>query len=261
MSQVVLANYDSERQLFAELLVPSSPKRILLFQGESGIGKSTLLRSCAELIPASAKFIPIELRGAAVSISEIFYRFAGRLDWTQLENFCHQLVAMEPAVATTLDRNHLTGIRNQINITLSSQGLIDRSERIAALTEALFRDLESLHNLVVLTFDTFDNASTEASEWLSGPLLERMARTKNARVVIAGKTVPNINNIEWGAFCEIRMLSGIVAADPWLAIIEKLRKIIPHHSGGGWMSGVCDALNGNPAKIMQVIEGLPTREQ
>lgn len=257
---VVIANYERERKLFAELLDLHSSKKILLFFGESGIGKSTLLRSLVELAPIDSKCVPIELRGAAVGVAEIFYRLAGRLDWAKLDSFCNQLVSMDPGIVTTIDRNSLIGIKNRINVSLYSRGLIDRSERIAALTESLFRDLEALKELVVLTFDTFDNASTEASEWLAGPLLERVTRATNVRVVIAGKVVPNINNIEWGTCCEIRELSGVIEADPWLFIAERLKKVIPHDSRSGWMSGVCAALNGNPAKIMQVIESLNSQE-
>lgn len=260
MTPVVIANYERERKLFADLLDSKSAKRILLFFGESGTGKSTLLRSLIEKIPTRTKCVPIELRGAAVGVAEIFYRLAGHLDWSQLSNFSIRLLSMQPEAVTAIDRNRLVGIKNRINVSLYSQGLIDRAERIAALTEALFEDIDSLGQLVLLTFDTFDNASTEASEWLAGPFLERVARANNVRVVIAGKFVPNDNNIEWGYCCDVRELTGIREADPWLVIIDELRKYIPHPSCSGWMSGVCAALNGNPAKIMQVIESLRSRE-
>lgn len=257
---LILANYEKEREIFAEFLLAGSAQKVLLLQGESGIGKSTLLRSFADLVPTGAKSVAIELRGAAVSVAEIFYRLAGGLDWKVLHNFGAQLAAAGSGITANIDRNSLTGIRNHINVSLHSQGIIDRSERIAVLTESIFRDLEALDHLIVMTFDTFDNASTEASEWLAGPLLGRVARVKNVRVVIAGKEVPSINNIEWGSCCKSLALSGISDVGPWLAVAARLRKVIPHDSGSGWMAGVCAALKGNPAKIMQVIEGLSSQE-
>jgi energy-coupling factor transporter ATP-binding protein EcfA2 len=260
MPSIVIANYERERELFAELLASDPPHRILLFSGESGVGKSTLLRSCVELVPINIRCIPIELRGAAVGVAEIFYRLGGHIGWNRLENFQRKLFSLEPGAIVQTGKNWLAGIQNQINVSLYSHNLVDRSDRTAALTEALFNDLANSRQLVVLTFDTFDAANTEASEWLAGPLLERVARAKTTRVVIAGQTVPNVNNIEWGTCCELRNLTGIADHNHWLPIVDKLKRLIPHDPQLSWLSGVCDALRGNPAKIMQVIEGLPLRK-
>jgi hypothetical protein len=257
---IVIANYETERRLFAELCNPGSPIRILLLHGESGVGKSTVLRSCMEVLPQHVLCVPIELRGTAVSVAEIFYRLGGHLGWGKLVAFRRQLAAIDGRPSTRVSKNLIVGFRNRINVTLYSLGLLERSERIAALTEALFEDLELSSRIVVLAFDTFDTAGTETSEWLAGPLLHRVARTESMRAVVAGQIVPDNNNIEWGGCCELRRLAGFTNPDHWFPIVQKLGKVLPHDPRLRWLAGVCDALKGNPAKIMQVIEGLPSRE-
>jgi energy-coupling factor transporter ATP-binding protein EcfA2 len=259
MSAIVIANYEREREVFAKLLATESVRRILLFHGESGIGKSTLLRACMELVPVSAICIPVELRGAAVSVAEIFYRLGSRIGWDHLDNFRRQLSSLGNASVAHAGRNFHAVIKNQISVSLYSHNLIDRSDRIALLTDALFVDLEMYQHLVVFAFDTFDAASTETSEWLAGPFLERVARTRTIRAVVAGQTVPNINNIEWGACCELRKLSGISDANHWHPIVDNLGKLVPDNPRLTWLSGVCYILKGNPARIMQIIERLPFR--
>jgi hypothetical protein len=262
MASMIVANYERERELFAALLNIHCAERVLLFQGDSGVGKSFLLRSFEDLIPRGVQHIPIELRGEMASVGEIFYRIGAQLGWERLGNLRQQLfsVAPETKAKAIARKNIIAGLGNQINISLYSLSWLERSPLIAALTEALFADIRQMECITVFVFDTFDNASTETAEWLAGPLLGRVARSKTMRAIVAGQTVPDINNIEWGKYCNFHKLTGITNAAHWLPLVDTLRKIIPHDPRLSWLSGVCDALKGNPARIMQVIEALPSAE-
>src|ERR1700676_1483857 len=130
MPHVVIANYERERELFKELLNPASSLRILLLHGESGIGKSYLLRSCVDLVPENVRCIPIELRGTAVSVAEIFYRLGSHIGWDELAHFRRRLSSADLRSTVEAARNVVAGIRNQLTVSLYSHDLLDRSERI-----------------------------------------------------------------------------------------------------------------------------------
>jgi hypothetical protein len=46
--------------------------------------------------------------------------------------------------------------------------------------------------------DTYEDATTDVQQWISGPFLARTAMVNQVRVLIAGQSVPDSNNIEWG---------------------------------------------------------------
>ena len=255
----VLADYKSEREAFKALFQPDCDERILLYRGSSGSGKTTLLRYCSEQIPPEITNIPIQLRGRAVSTAEIFYRAGRVLAWERLSKFTRQVALFEGTPSVQIDSNWMAGINNRIQVALHVENLVDREERLASLTEAWFDDVGAFQQPSLFLFDTFEQATTEVKDWISGPFLARVAYAPSVRVVVAGQEVPEENNIEWGHCCVAHDLYGVIEAKHWMPVVQAMGRHIDVESPETWLAGVCHAFNGDPARIMNVIKGLPKK--
>jgi len=253
----LLADYENERRAFENLLLPSCQERILLFRGASGSGKTTLLKYCREHVPQATPHLPIELRGSAVSVEEIFQRSGRHLTWDRLHHFTEQVANMQGAPNVQIDRNWLAGINNRIIVALHAESLVDREHRRAVLTNTWFDDLATFDYPILVLFDTYEQATTEVQAWISGPFLARASQVDQVRVLVAGQIVPERNNIEWGHCCTIHDLYGVIEAKYWMPIVREMRRRIAVDDPESWLAGVCHALKGNPESIMKVIEGLP----
>ena len=257
---IPIANYETEYQAFEELLVRDCLKSILMFRGESGSGKTTLLTHCLTKVPQSVPLIPIQLRGSAVSVGEIFNRTGGKLGWENLVSFTKQVADLQGTPKVNIDRNWLAGINNRITIALQAEKVADREDRRVALTETLFADLKQFREPLLFVFDTYEHATTETQDWISGPFLARITGNKQVRILIAGQSVPQEHNIEWGHCCKTHHLFGVPDAKHWMPIVKALKRRIPFDDPIIWLAGVCHALNGRPKDIMQIIKGLPIQE-
>ncbi len=255
-----LADYEHERRAFEALLQDPCPQRILLLHGESGSGKTSLLTHCQHRLQSTVAHVPIQLRGSTVDMAEIFYRAGRAVRWERLRQFTGQVAQLQQSASVKVDRNWLLGINNHISVALQADNPLDRAYRRAALTEAWFEDVAALPEPLLMVFDTYEQATAEIREWLDGPFLARVATVDRVRVVIAGQSVPDRHNIEWGNCCLEHRLYGVPEAAHWLPVIEALGLYIPNESPLNWLAGVCHALQGKPAAIAKVIEGLPLRK-
>jgi energy-coupling factor transporter ATP-binding protein EcfA2 len=256
----ILADYEREQRAFEALLEPNCRERILLLRGESGSGKTTLVNVCLKQMPGTVHCIPIQLRGSAVGVAEIFSRAGNCLNWERLPHLTEQVAALQGKPSVQVDGNWLAGINNRISVTLNVASLADRKQRRALLTDAWFRDLQAFSLPLLVALDTYEQANTEVAEWIAGPFLARVAESPPVRVLVAGQKVPDDNNIEWGRCCTLHELYGVPEAEHWLPVVEAMQRHIPFSDPLTWLAGVCHALKGDPREIMQVIQGLPRRE-
>jgi hypothetical protein len=254
-----LADYVPERQAFEALFQDGCRSRILLFEGASGSGKTTLLSYCQDRVPNGIAHVPIQLRGNAVSVAEIFYRSGSNIGWERLPAFNERVDELQGAQQVKITGNRLSGINNRINVALRAENVTDRDERRAALTEALFDDLSNFAQPLLFVLDTFEQATTEVKDWISGPFLARASLVEQVRTLVAGQTVPDVNNIEWKNCCTLRKLYGVPDATHWLPVVQDMNRTVPFSDPLTWLAGVCFALKGDPSEIMKVIEALPSR--
>lgn len=105
--------------------------------------------------------------------------------------------------------------------------------------------------------DTFESATAEVAEWISGPLLARVANTPPVRVVVAGQQVPDENNIEWCQCCAVYDLRGVREARYWMPVVQSLGRRVPSED---YLAGICDALKGQPLAIMIQIQTFPEQQ-
>jgi len=136
-----IADYTPQREAIRALWQQDCAKRILLLRGDSGSGKTHLVNACREDMPGSVRYIPGQLRGAAVSVAEIFSRAGSTLGWGRLKNLTRQVAEMAEGPRVKIDRNWLVGIKNHIQVALQAESISDRHERRAQLTDAWFEDL------------------------------------------------------------------------------------------------------------------------
>jgi energy-coupling factor transporter ATP-binding protein EcfA2 len=256
----LLADYQEQCDAFDALLQPDCQANILLFSGASGSGKTTLVRTCLGNVPEHVTTVPIDLRGSANTVPEIFRRLGSRLGWDHLHTFANQVAALRGISALDIDRNWLVGIGNHIQVVLQVKDPADRGERRAALTASFFTDLQSRSDLLLVAFDTYEKATPEVQDWIAGPFLASVADTAALRALVSGQRVPDPQNITWGGCCIHHPLYGVPEAAHWLPIVDALGRYIPFEHPADWLAGVCHALKGAPKDIMQVIDDLPLKK-
>jgi hypothetical protein len=150
---------------------------------------------------------------------------------------------------------------NAINLALSVEtGTPHEIRRVSTLTRILFSDLRKIPNVLLVVFDSYEQATTKLADWISGPFLSHIAYASNVRVLLAGQVIPNPDNIEWGGFCTTFELSGVANSINWLPIVHAMGRFIPVDDPESWLAGVCHALRGQPSAIMKIIESLPRME-
>jgi hypothetical protein len=256
----LFADYHLERQAFDALFQDNCEKRILMFCGESGIGKTSLLAYCLGRVPKSVAPVRIQLRGSTAGMAEIFFRSGSFLTWERLPNFTKAVAELQDTPSVKTNRNWLVGIGNQISVVLQNESPHTRQYLRAALTEAWFNDLRNFDQPILFALDNYEQAATEVKQWISGPFLTRASQSNIVRVLVAGQSVPDEKNIEWGHCCETRRLHGILDAEHWLPVVQEMGHYIdPLRADDpkSYLVGICDALKGHPGNIMQFIEGLP----
>ncbi len=258
------ANYEREQALYRGLFAEVCETKILFYRGESGTGKTTLLQACqADLQRFEERMlhVPIQLRSRTVGVAEIFYRLAGRVGWEQLPRFRSQVEGFQNMSSVSINSNFLVGDNQKIAVALHGGDPADGPHRRAALTDAWFGDLEDLPRPLLLLIDTYEAANHEVRDWIAGPFLGRAAHVERMRVILAGREVPDANNIEWGSCCRSCDLTGILNARHWLPVVEAMNRYIDVPDPLSWLTGVCQALDGRPKDIMQLLEFLPQRGQ
>jgi hypothetical protein len=253
---IVMADYHEPRMSLDKLFQAPCDKRVVLLSGEGGTGKSTLLTYCQSKAPSPAITIPIQLRSSCVGVGEILDRIGDTIGWEHLPRLARRVAVLDGTPNVRIDRNWLFGINNRITVVLSAETKSERDERLRVVTSELFADIYQHATLLVLLFDTFEQAPSEVQEWLSGPFLARAVRADHVRIVIAGRQIPP-PNIEWGKYSTQHTLDGVREADHWLPVIEALGYRIPAPEPRGFVDGICYILQGHPQRIMQYIVSFP----
>lgn len=242
---IVIADYEAPRRAIEALSRRDCNYRILLIRGPSGgTGKTTLLRYCCEQMATSALHVPIELRDSLVNVAEIFSRIGQVIGWDHLPAFTKRLTASRGEPDVTIEHNRQTGFNNTINMLLRADNKLDREERRTDLTNVWFNDMAALPAPIVMLFDTYEDAPSEVRDWISGSFLARAAAIGAIRVVVAGRNIPERNNIAWGHCCQVYDLFGVAEASHWMPVVREMHRRIDVPDPDSWLAGVCHALGG-----------------
>ena len=253
-----IANYKEHRQAFNALLDKDCSKPILLFKGESGTGKSALLKHCRNQINSDIHQVPVGLPDIS-NVMQIFLHTGRCLSWNHFENFKQQLGQLNPQFKINVEGNTQAGVGNIINVELNAllenTTLEQREERYTILTNAWAEDINNLDNPCVLLLDIYDQANTEIKRWIAGDFLNCASTSRQMRVVIAGQSVPE--SFGWGHCCELKELYGVHEAEEWLPVIKAMGRKIPAQNPIDFLAGICYTCKGIPADIVKIIETFP----
>ncbi len=248
-----VANYEQARAALSALLRDDCVGRIVLLRGASGFGKTAVLRAFQSgLLATSPRIVAASLRSVS-HVGEFFSQAHDALGAPSLTNFAARVAELGSPLKAVVSRNVLIGWNHQINV------IAERNEEreLTALTDAWFADLEAL-GACLFIFDDFHMVRSEVCAWLTGPFLGRVAKRPTMRVVIAGQTVPDHNNIAWGGACDrVHDLNGVEVAEHWMYVVRTLGRRIDAPDPHSALVGICKFAKGRPDVIMQFIEGLP----
>jgi energy-coupling factor transporter ATP-binding protein EcfA2 len=250
----MLANYKNERAAFTRLWEPRCDEPILLLVGQSGCGKTSLLRICRKAAPDDAQQIFVDCKRDGINPAEVFSRTADCLPSGRLPAFSQYLRQHNVEISG----NQIEGNSNQINVLLGSGSEQERKERLVWLTDAWLRDLSQLDQPLLLAVDTYEKAGADLQSWLRSVLVRLPRACARLRVVIAGQMVPSTKTCEeWTDCCAEFELKGVPEAEHWLPVIRERGFRVPEEPPLIFLSGICRALAGNPARIIEVIETFP----
>jgi hypothetical protein len=245
---MILANYCTASSAIDRLCDPTPPKRILFLRGETGFGKTSVIR--AALARNSAKYVALQI-SADCDVGEFIFRTRKTIG--DMPAVTAQLRDTGSPLTVQTARNFLVGWRNQINVVVNRG-----AEHVSGLTQALFSDLASVGEPVIYAMDDFDQSSPSFEDFVCRRFLPYVGFSPPVRVVIAGQTIPDPNNIEWADHCEpIFDLKGVAKPEDWIPVVLAMKRKVKDRSLGDYLAGACDIVSGRPDRMMQLIEGLP----
>ncbi|HEX8185452.1 MAG TPA: hypothetical protein VF747_11890, partial [Blastocatellia bacterium] len=203
-------------------------------------------------------FIPIDFKTSTHSLVEILHastRALGNQAFPKFLSLVNDFVSV-----VEIKGNTITGQGNRIQVALSAESPDSLQYRRTYLTEAWLDDIRDSGKIVLFIFDTYERASLEVQQWISGTFLAWIPYIRNIRVLIAGQELPDQNNIIWQDLSMTRAMPGVPNVEDWMPVLRATGRKPAVRDVRSWLAGVCVALNGRPAEIMQLIESLPLGE-
>ena len=255
----IIADYKEQRSAFDELCNPACENKILIFEGESGCGKTSLLHDCLNRIPDEMTHISFDGKETTFSVSEIFSRSVCKFGWTGLSEFRESVLSLSNKTTVNIQDIKQKGDKNTINLALRAEREEDKKYRQTLLTEAWFSDVGKLDSKLLVIFDTFEKAGSDVINWFSGPFLSRVPDTPQIRVLIAGQKTPE-HTIVWDNCCKHYNLLGVSDANEWMPVVDAMERCINVENPIDWLAGVCYTTKGSPEAIIKIIETLPLKE-
>jgi hypothetical protein len=197
------------------LLAGRSRQRILLYEGASGLGKSTLLRQAAEYAKVvGVPTVRVDLKGGSMDVESILGEFDLDLG-TRLPNFVREG---------------------------STKPLLLR------------KDLRALREPVLIIFDTYEGCVGNKSvvDWLSYQLLAEVETALGLAVIVAGQEVPGSKGTGWHNVARLLRLTPITEIEHWQLWVEQ--HYPDFQKKGADLNTVMMFAQGNPAVVSSAVE-------
>ena len=249
MSYQILANYKKEQALFAEFIESDTDPNILLFQGESGSGKSHFVEHCLHSVPQMPSLL-MKMQSGKDSIPSLFTNMGRRRGWKNLPEFTHTVANLLEKPSDVSDAVWNAGMHRHLRDIGKISDLESRLSRYQLLSDAWFADSLQFESPFLLAIDTYENVSTLFDRWFNEDFLIGVANSSQMRVMVSGQTVPEQQE-EWSFCSSLQELSGIHEAQIWMAWADKVGYQIPSLEV---LTGIVIALKGNPSQIIEVIK-------
>ena len=169
--------------LFQEMSMGQSSERILLLHGASNIGKTVLLAElCAYAQHLKLPTASLDFKGC-LALDDLFETL--RLD-------LGQRILTQSYLASGTSRFY-----------------------------NLIADLQNLRAPLLLVFDTYEQASGDAQNWLESQFLARIEQAPAVIVVIGGQRIPEHHKYRWQVLAKLFELKPIQGVEDWLEYSER----------------------------------------
>jgi len=126
------------------------------------------------------------------------------------------------------------------------------SAAASARQTALIGNLQNLTQPVLLSFDTYEQASPAAKNWIENHLLSRLDDSPGILIVIAGKQVPDRAKQIWAGLADELRLEPITQPSDWLEYARRKWQrfnVMPEH-----IEALTLATRGNPGQLSALLE-------
>jgi hypothetical protein len=203
-----LANRDQEEwPAVVDLLAGRTRRRILLFEGESGLGKSELVRQATRY-------------GRQIGLPSALVNFKGGV--LRIED-----------------------VLGEIDLELGMR-LPNFSREGASRTHLLRKDLRALCEPVFLVFDSYEDVAENkaVADWISLQLLAEVETALGLGVIIAGQRVPEFASADWCDLVHHIRLAPITEIGPWQ---EWVSRRYPGFQDKGHLPTILKLAGGRPS--------------
>jgi hypothetical protein len=210
-----LADRLMEWPAIGELLAGRTRKRILLFEGPSGLGKSALVRhAVAYARRLGIRVVQLDLKGGGLDVEGILGQFDREL----------------------------------------GQSLPNFSREGASKSHLLWKDLRGLRQPVLVIFDTYEGcAGTKpVVDWLDQQFLAEVETALGLAVIVAGQRVPDYNGAPWQDQARHFPLKPITEIEHWEAWVEQ--HYPDFRKKGADLNTILMLAQGNPAVVSSSCE-------
>lgn len=249
MTDTLLANYEKEQALLSEFVRSDTEPNILLLQGESGSGKSSLVAHCLTIAPEMPS-LWLTLESEGDSIPTLFNSMGGRCGWEKLPRFTRTVAGLLETSDSVDDPVWQMGMHRHLRQIGRIADLESRLSRYQLLSDAWFADAMQFETPFLLAIDGYESAATLFDRWFRQDFLVGAANSRQMRVLVAGQKPPAVQTA-WSFCASLQELTGVHKAQDWLTWAEKAGYQVPSLEV---LAGVVLALKGNPSQIIEVIQ-------
>ncbi len=255
MSYQQLANYKKEQTLFSEFIASDNDPHILLFQGESGSGKSHLVEHCLASVPKMPSLL-LKMQSGSDSIPALFTNMGRRCGWQNLPHFTNTVANLVEEPTSIDDPVWQAGMYRHLRKVGKIGDLESRLSRYQLLSDAWFADATQFDTPFLLAIDTYENVTDIFDRWFSEDFLIGVAQSGQMRVLVSGQSLPQ-EQVDWSFCASLRQLEGILKAEVWMEWAQKMGYQPPSLE---YLAGIVTALKGNPGQITAMIQaGFPQK--
>lgn len=257
MTRRFIADRDDELALLDDILHPDAPRRILLLEAESGLGKTLLLEEYQTRIRTSGhRLAVIDLAVGGMGVADVLSAVCDEWGWEEFPRFQAAIEALLRPRAE-VDVHGVVQIgRPQLQVVMSAEDAAQRQARARRLTTAWIDDVRawlSDAGPAVIMIDTYNlqdtpqrpaTVDTELRTWLEGVFLNHVRRTTSLRLVLAGQQTP-APNLAWEGCCHRYQLGPIDDPDEWMPFAESIGARVDRTL----VSAYCHTEEGHPFAI------------
>jgi hypothetical protein len=259
-----IANYIAHQQSLATLLQASCGRPLLFIGGETGHGKTWLLKWFRSEMGPRCSVVKFDLAAQQelLSPSLILRKCANELGSDHFGSFLREAEVYQKARSVVIQNVTIEGSHN---VVTGDAGETPREQMLGALdlTRFFIDDLKKFaapRPPIVFIFDHFDQAGTVVGNWLVDGLIPALRAVPHSRLVLAARQLPRTDDVSWETAVETVTLAGVQDAAAWRALVKLLKRDFPPEGMADpdvFLKGAILVTKGVPGTLMPFIQTFP----